>query len=240
MTLAIDCDLRPLLAPVRDQGRRPTCLSFAASAAHEHARIGDAMLSVEWLFHHAAQRARTGPECGTTLPHTRRVLQELGQPDESVWPYCGRMPDLSTWVPPVAETPLYKCGSESCESVTDTIRFVLETGRPAVVALFASSVFTASDRWIRTGEEVVLPKDPEPIDRSRGHAVVAVGYGRFEGVPVLLLRNSWGRLWAADGHAWVTQVYLEGRLIGGFAVTEGDSDVLQPDAGGRLAHTRVG
>ena len=33
MTLHIVKDLRPFLGPVRDQGRRPTCLSFAASAA---------------------------------------------------------------------------------------------------------------------------------------------------------------------------------------------------------------
>ncbi len=31
-------DFRPQLGPVRDQGPRGTCLSFAVTAAHEHAR----------------------------------------------------------------------------------------------------------------------------------------------------------------------------------------------------------
>lgn len=240
MTLSIECDLRPLLPPARDQGRRPTCLSFAASAAHEHARFGDAMLSVEWLFYHAAQRAGTGPKLGTTIPDTRRILDELGQPEESVWPYSGRMPDPSTWVAPTAATTLYKCSSEICRHAACITRSVLKAERPVVVAFFMSSVFTAPKRWVRAGSEVVLPEDLEPIDHSRGHAVVAVGCGRFKDAPVLLLRNSWGCPWAADGHAWVMQDYLERRLIGGFTITEGDGDLLQSDADDRLDHTRVG
>lgn len=221
MTLSIECDLRPFLAPVRDQGRRPTCMSFAATAAHQHALGGNTILSVEWLFYHAAQYAGTGPEVGLTIPDTRRVLYELGQPEESAWPYCGLAPNSLTWLAPTVAVPLYKCGSKDCGRTTDIIQSVLEAGQPAVVALFVSSAFTAPERWVLTGNEVILPEDIEPIDRSRGHAVVVVGCGRFEGAPMLLLRNSWGRPWAADGHAWIKQVCLERRLIGGFSITEG-------------------
>jgi hypothetical protein len=94
MMLDILQDLRFVLGPVRDQGRRPTCLSFAASAAHEQARGDVDPLCVEWLFYHAAHRAGTGPGEGTTLPDTRQILQDVGQPPEPTWPCVQPSPEV--------------------------------------------------------------------------------------------------------------------------------------------------
>ena len=198
------------------------------------------MLSVEWLFYHAAQRAGTGPEIGTTIPDMRLVLRELGQPEESAWPYRDLTPNPSTWGAPAAAMPMYRCCSEDCGRAPDIIGSVLEAGRVVVVALFVSPAFTATDRWVSMGSEIILPEGTEPVDRSRAHAVVVVGCGRFEDAPMLLLRNSWGRAWAANGHAWISQDCLERRLIGGFTVTKGEGDALQSDADGHFARMRMG
>lgn len=240
MTLHIECDLRQTLGPVRDQGRRPTCLAFAASAAHEQARDAQRPLSPEWLYYHAAKRAGTGPRDGTTLPDTRHVLHQVGQPEETVWPYRGQVPDQQNWTPPTPGFPLFQCGSDKCAAEAGRIRALLDEGLPVVLALFVSSAFTTSAGWLRVATEILLPDDREPIDRGRGHAVVAVGYGRYGDDGVILLRNSWGPAWGAEGHAWVRETYLTRRLLGGFSISEGDGDVLQSDAGDRFARTRVG
>lgn len=240
MTLSIMQDLRPVLGPVRDQGRRPTCLSFAASAAHEQARADLEPLCVEWLYYHAAKRAGTGPREGTTLPDTRHVLHEIGQPLEPVWPYNGRPVQDRDWSPPTNVSSLFRCGSDDCESHAAQIRELLDRGRPVIIALFVSSAFTAATTWIRMGNEIILPEDSEPIDRQRGHAVVAVGHGRIGQDELILIRNSWGMAWGRGGHAWVRESYLSRRIFGGFSISEGDGDVLQSDAGGIHAHTRVG
>lgn len=239
MTLHIMQDLRPLLGPVRDQGRRPTCLSFAASAVHEQARGDLDPLCVEWLFYHAAQRAGTGPGEGTTLPDTRQVLHDVGQPLEPIWPYNGQ-PIRGTWGPPSDVSSLFRCGSDGCGTNVTGVRELLDRGRPVVLALFVSTAFTAATTWLRTGNEIVLPEDSEPIDRQRGHAVVAVGHGRLGKEDLLLVRNSWGLAWGAHGHAWVRETYLIRRLFGGFSISDGDGDVLQSDAAGIDARARVG
>jgi hypothetical protein len=240
MTLDILQDLRSVLGPVRDQGRRPTCLSFAASAAHEQARGDIDPLCVEWLFYHAAQRAGTGPGEGTTLTDTREVLREIGQPLEATWPYDGRPHSGATWRPPVGVSPLFRCGSDAHGTNLAQVRQALDGGKPVVIALFVSAAFTAATTWLRTGTEIILPDDGEPIDHQRGHAVVAVGYGRIGSEDLILVRNSWGPAWGADGHAWVRETYATRRLFGGFSISEGDGDVLQSDAAGIHARTRVG
>ncbi|MER8389493.1 C1 family peptidase [Mesorhizobium sp. M0965] len=240
MTLHILTDLRSVLGPVRDQGRRPTCLSFAASAVHEQARGDLDSLCVEWLFYHAAQRAGTGPAEGTTLPDTRQVLHDIGQPLEPVWPYKGLPVQATAWRPPPSVSPLFRCGSDCCDTNVQQIRERLDGGSPVVLALFVSSAFTAATTWLRTGNEIILPKDGEPIDRQRGHAVVAVGHGRFDSEDLILVRNSWGPAWGAAGHAWVRETYMSRRLCGGFSISEGDGDVLQSDAAGIDARARVG
>lgn len=240
MTLYIERDLRQTLGPVRDQGRRPTCLAFAASAAHEQARDAQRPLSPEWLYYHAAKRAGTGPLDGTTLPDTRHVLYQVGQPEETVWPYRGLVPDQQSWTPPTPGFPLFQCGSVKCAAEAGRIRALLDEGLPVVLALFVSSAFTAPASWQRVATEILLRDDSEPIDRGCGHAVVAVGHGRYGDDGVILLRNSWGTAWGAKGHAWVRETYLTRRLFGGFIISQGDGDVLQSDAGNRFARTRVG
>lgn len=240
MTLDILQDLRPLLGPVRDQGRRPTCLSFAASAAHERARGDFDPLCVEWLFYHAVQRAGTGPGQGTTMPDTRRVLQDLGQPLESSWPYNGQPPSAAAWRPPAAVTPLFRCGSDGCGTDLLQVRQLLDRRKPVVLGIFVSSAFTAAATWLRTATEIILPDDGEAIDHQRGHAVVAAGYGRFGSEDLILVRNSWGASWGANGHAWIREPYLNRRLFGSFSISQGDGDVLQSDASGIDTRARVG
>ena len=50
-------DLRKHFGDARDQGPRPTCLSFAASDAHAALRTGWTPLSCEFAFYQAQRRA---------------------------------------------------------------------------------------------------------------------------------------------------------------------------------------
>lgn len=240
MTLDVLQDLRLVLGPVRDQGRRPTCLSFAASAAHEQARGDLDPLCVEWLFYHAAQRAGTGLRQGTTIPDTRHVLQVLGQPLDQFWPYSGSPAFGTAWRPPMGKVPLFRCESDGSSTDLRQVREILNLDKPVVLALFISDAFTEATTWLRKGPEIILPDDGEPIDRERGHAVVAVGHGRLGSEGLILVRNSWGRAWGSDGHAWVRDSYLSRRLFGGFSISEGGGDVLQSNASSIDAGARLG
>lgn len=230
MSLTIATDLRAALGPARHQGRRPTCLSFAASDVHRHARRHPEWLCVEWLYFHVSQQAGTGPHDGTTLPDTRRVLRQVGQPEEPAWPYSPLPPRVAEWRPPPLSTVPLTCGSEGCNAGLSAIRRELDGARPVVIGLFTSDTFNTPATWERVGSEVILGLDQgHSVDRSRGHAVVVVGQGDYAGEAVLLLRNSWGARWGHEGHAWVREQYLGPRLAGGFVISKGDGDVFQSD-----------
>ena len=239
MTLTILTDMRPALGPVRDQGRRPTCLAFAASDVHRHARHHAEWLCVEWLYYHAARRAGTGPRCGTTLPDTQAVLSGVGQPVESAWPYSPAWPDPAIWQPPASVPALLTCESRGAAGLDD-LRRELMAGRPAVVGVFLSDAYRYPLHWTPIGTEVLLgPDRHQAIDPNDGHAMVAVGHGHHNGEALILLRNSWGARWGHEGHAWVREDCLAPRLVGAFVAGKGEGDVLQSNASGRHAGTRL-
>lgn len=236
MTLIIDVDVRAALGPVRDQGQRPTCLAFASSDVHRHARHHSEPFCVEWLYYHVARHARTGPAEGTTIPDTRVVLRAQGQPEEAAWPYSMALPDPTRWRPPAATPSLWTCESAGCGDDLEHVRDRVEQERPVVVGLFMSDTFNFPQTWEFAGSEVILGSDRGyAIDRARGHAVVVVGRGTYFGEPVMLLRNSWGPRWGHHGHAWVRENYLEPRLAGAFIALRGRDDV-QPDGSDTDAH----
>lgn len=237
MTIDIQADLRPELGAVRNQGRRPTCLAFAASAVHRHTHRHGEELCVEWLYYHAVKRAGDGPDEGSTVDDTRAVLSQEGQPDEPFWPYRDVSPNGASWRPPGEAENVLRCGSAVCNPDLAHIRSEIEAARPTVLALLVSDVFLGG--WEEIEGEVLLRDDTEPIDRARGHAVVAVGYGLIRGEPCFLVRNSWGERWGRNGYAWIRESYIGRRLLGAFVVKQGVDDVLQSETAETHGRTRL-
>ncbi|MCY4315308.1 MAG: C1 family peptidase [Roseovarius sp.] len=219
MKLTITKDVRAELHCVRDQGRRPTCMAFAASDAHGHARCHSEYLCVEWLFYHVCKQAGTGPHVGITISDTLAALKSPGQPEESIWPYSGQPPDPTTWKPPIFNGTLFTCGSTVCIGGMRTVCQNIDQDVPVVIAMFISDTFIIPQTWECVGSEVILGPDMgRPVDNRRAHAMVVVGRGTFNGDPIMLLRNSWGANWGNNGHAWVRESYLEPRLASAFVI----------------------
>ncbi len=243
MTLTIEKDFRAELGAVRHQGRRPTCLAFAASDVHRHARRHPEWFCVEWLYYHVSQHAGTGPHCGTTIADTRTILKSVGQPEEPEWPYSGTPPSPATWRPPTLTKEPLTSGSTGCSAGLQAVRQRIDEDLPIVIGLFTSDTFNQPPTWEYAGDEVILGSDTgHPIDYARGHAVIVAGRGDYSGQPVMLLRNSWGARWGHQGHAWVLEAYLAPRLADAFVISKGEGDVLQSDGRYADAHpsTRLG
>jgi len=209
-------DLRHLFGPVRDQGQRPTCLAFAVSDGHAALRDGWVPLSCEYVFFHAQRRSGRQPTQGVLLPAMLRTLDEDGQPAEAGWPYLAKLPaDLAKWTPPADATPVYRRASEPSGSSIDAIIAELDRGAPVVTLLRLSRSFDF------IGPNGLVDQAPgETPDFNRRHAVIAVAHGLAGAERAILVRNSWGDQWGANGYGWLTEKFIQPRVFDLAILTE--------------------
>jgi len=202
--IIVTTDLRPKLLPIRDQGRRNSCLSFATSAAHELFITSRQALSTEYLFYHSvAQNMAPVAHIGTSFSATATALKIEGQPDEAEWPYTAQ--EVLPWMPPNINGPIHKadlnCGKLSFDEVRDS----LDQNRPVVLGLIITTSFFYPD------SDGVVADIPADTPRG-GHAVLAVGYGDIFSKQALLIRNSWGTGWGDAGHGWISEAYFNSHM----------------------------
>jgi hypothetical protein len=209
-------DLRPLFGPARDQGARPTCLAFAASDTHAGLRDGWAPLSCEFAFYAAQKRAGRPPTSGALLSTMLDALRLDGQPDEKGWPYLAAVPaDHRLWTPPATVGPLYGRNGQRDGTDLSSILAALDRDTPVLMLTMLSRSF-----FQPRGDGVVDPANDELPEPAQRHAVVAVGHGTVDGIPAILIRNSWGPGWGLEGHAWLTERFLAPRLFATANLTE--------------------
>ncbi len=208
MGVTVECDLTHMFGPARDQGARPTCLAFAASDAHAAVRPDWVPLSCEFAYFHALKHDGGGPGDGTTLAGMLAAIKEDGQPPEEVWAYLSQVPaDFALWKPPANAAPLFRRAGKRGRAALNKLFERLDAGAPVIITMCLSAAF------YRPSAEGIIAAN-EPPDPKRRHAVVAVGHGHNGGERMILIRNSWGRRWGINGHAWVSEAYLAPRLYG--------------------------
>lgn len=191
-------DRRAELCSAAEQGNRGTCLSFAATASHDHSR--GLALSVEYL--HWLCRAQ--PLGAGQIPSLVAALGGTGQPEGEQWPYDPARDEAVGYAPPPTVVgPFRTAGVTRITTDAATVVTSVEAGVLPVIGLRVSDAFYRS-----TG--VVDDDDPG----TDGHAVLAVGAAAVMGdVPssglqngdvLVLVRNSWGVGWGMRGHALLT------------------------------------
>jgi hypothetical protein len=223
------------MEPVRDQGRRPTCLAFAASATHRVAHDHPRELCPEWLYYHATRRDGLRPDQGSTIEATCAVIPAEGQPDEAFWPYQGQNPNPRPYQPPSGSPTVVRSNTGLRDGSPKRWRAELDAGRPVTIALLISRAFYTPVSFAES--EAVMGDDAEPIDPALVHAVVLAGHGDIRSTPHFLIRNSWGLRWGWAGHAWFPESYLARRFASAFVIQHGASDHVSPDVA--CAHTRL-
>jgi C1A family cysteine protease len=215
MSITVDIDLRSSLGPARDQGRRPTCLAFAATAAHEASRSSTEYLSVEYLFYFGVQRSHRNPHRGLNQVSVSTALKEDGQPRESAWPYSLATPQPSSWHPPHITETLYKSTLVFSSRAVSEVHTLV---RGSILVVLVVSVTTA---MYGPDDQAVIRARPTDTTTANRHALLAVGSGHASDGGYLLVRNSWGPTWGDQGHAWLPDSYLAANLRDSGIISKG-------------------
>ena len=211
----IDCT--PQLRAIRDQGHRGTCVAFAVTAAHEHARtvrrgaLADD-LSVELLFWRSKQLDGLVGD-GTTFGAARHALRDPGQCDEARWPYQSLPVPPAGSNPPAAALEVGNLKHATMTSIgvdTVTITGALAAPRTVVGGIRLWGGFYDC-------ESATVAPPAGDVDPFALHAVCLAGIDQERGT--ILVRNSWGRRWGHGGYAWLElraldEVLLEAWVVG--------------------------
>jgi predicted secreted protein len=87
--VSMEFDLSSQLGPTRDQGSRPTCLSFALSDCHRIKRASNDDLSPECIHSISSKEMGHSGDRAISLSSALHTLKGSGQTYEHEWPYGG-------------------------------------------------------------------------------------------------------------------------------------------------------
>jgi papain like protease len=215
-------DLRACFGPVRDQGRRGTCVAHAVVAMMEcliGRAAGELDLAEQWLYWRCKevdgnQRSGTLIEIGTEEAVSTGVCLE------DVWPYNPLVIDGNEGHDPppdgaaAAADQRMDAWEELAYRSTTAIQEALDGDSPVAIGV------PVYDNWYSNPAANALGNIPMPLPFSLlkgGHAMCIVGYDFDPDVPGgagFIVRNSWGTGWAprsaiAPGYGVLPFPYVE-------------------------------
>ena len=194
-------DLRSKLPDIRDQGTRPLCLVFATSDANSHANSLCSPLSTEYLAYYSYKNSgKTDFNKGLNIHDVEAALRDEGQPEENVHPYILNAKSAEK---PSKESlkgnKIYYGNFKNRSRYFIDIEKTVSNGTPVLIC----SEVTVD---MLGGKVPAIYSESQNIRGN--HAMIICGTGILKGDRLLMIKNSWGKEWANEGFAWITESYV--------------------------------
>jgi len=193
------------VTPIKDQGNCGSCWAFSSTGAIEGAwQIATGKLvsiSEQQLVDCSRDFKNLGCGGGWMTQAFEYVIANKGISSEQAYPYLGKSDTCKEGLASAATISSYKTiipGSE-----TGLLQAIKQ--QPVTVAVDASFVF----QLYKSG---VINNDN--CGTRLNHGVLAVGYGREDGLDYYLVKNSWGTQWGDKGYLKI----VRGRNMCGIAL----------------------
>jgi len=219
-------DLREWCPPIENQGSLGSCTAQAGVGMVEYfeRRAFGKHIDASRLFLYKVTRnlIHQNGDTGAYLRSTMAALVLFGIPPEDHWPYAIGQFDME---PPafcysyarnfqaISYYRLDPPGIDRENALLVRIKKMLAAGLPSI---FGFTVFSSISQASNDGD-IPYPTQNESV--RGGHAIVTVGYdegktiqNNLGGEPTkgaLLIRNSWGTDWGADGYGWLPYKYVK-------------------------------
>jgi C1A family cysteine protease len=222
-TYPASVDLRPLLQPIRHQGKLGSCTAFATNALVEYVRNKQELLSWDSspLFTYYATRKIENSinfDNGAYCRNALKAVAKDGIAKETTWPYLienfTTNPPTSAWEEAEKHQALvyYKV-----EQTKDNILHCLSDGYPFTFGAYLYESFMKTQTGFLVYDVVPMP-DTSKEKMIGGHCMLAVGYlSAADGSINILTRNSWGEYVGLSGyHNIPIEYFLDPNLSSDF------------------------
>lgn len=196
-------DHRASLGTARDQGGRPTCTAFAATAVVESLeylrdmRAGPRDLSEEQLWWYAKTGelySAGGYDAGGMLRH----YYEYGSCEEAHLPYWGENILANYAHVPVPDTAIDRARFYTQDYLYRLPDGDVNAAKQALSSGKCVAFHSDVDGWNTGTGQITFPVPPESKGRGGGHSTTLIGYVDRADLPALfeggyfIVRNSWG------------------------------------------------
>jgi C1A family cysteine protease len=208
-----ECDLRPSMPPVYDQGQLGSCTGNAIAAAMEYERDREGLSDFvpSRLFIYYNERALEGTvssDSGAMIRDGIKVVNREGVCPETLWPY-----DIGVFTvkpPKRCYVAAQKDKAVQYEAI-QTLGQLKDAIASNLAVVFGFTVYQSFESQ-SVAETGVMPMPKRGEATVGGHAVLAVGYSDPKGH--LIVRNSWGSSWGDRGYFYMPYQYLTGSKDG--------------------------
>lgn len=199
-------DIRGDLTSIKDQGKRNTCVAFAATAGHEYLKKNDLDLSEEFLYWGCKKYDGQLFDNGTSLNSAVYCLKNYGQPGEEHWPYdptctvssSSYYPSKEAWEEAKKNMVIY---GERIPIDIDFVKQILSKNYAVIIGIVLFEEFFRPLNGL-----VDYPQNTS--QQYGGHAVLVTGWDDDLNNGVFVIRNSWGEQWGLDGYGFIPYSYF--------------------------------
>lgn len=205
-------DLRQFFGPAFDQGQLGSCTGNGTAGLlgyleNKQKNVWQVFSRLFIYWHEREIEKTINEDAGAMIRDGMKVLQKIGAPLESSWPYNITRFTEKPSAQAEAEAVNHRIKEYHRVTKVSTAKAALASAQPIVMGMLVYDSFESA-QVARTG---MVPMPHQTEQQLGGHCMLIVGYD--DAKQCFIVRNSWGMGWGDKGYCYIPYQFVDSHLI---------------------------